>query len=243
MGKFRDLMSEPIRVKTRLPTLVALVISLATAPLRGEETPDAHEILKIVRGAQTAQNRTLQGRLRTGPKAVPFQLTMSDGTVRWQFADPPQTLLLRLGERDARLEEIGKNGPQKITPARADDKVRDSDISYEDLAMRFLYWPDAVVEGDQRMIMQPCWIIRVQPPAKAGSQYRRVKLWIAKETGALMQAEAFGADDKLARRFKVISGQKTPDGLWILKQMRIESPGATERKDRTPTYLEIEKPD
>lgn len=168
---------------------------------------------------------------------------MSEGTVRWQFADPPQTLILRLGERDSRLEEIGKGGAQKITAARADDHVRESDITYEDLAMRFLYWRDAVVEGEQTMILQKCWIIRVQPPGKAGSQYRRVKLWIAKENGALMQAEAYGADDKLARRFKVISGQKTRDGLWILKQMRIESTAAAARKDRTPTYLEIEKPD
>lgn len=162
--------------------------------------------------------------------------------MRWQFANPPQTLILRLGERDSRLEEIGKSGPQKISPARFDEQVRDSDISYEDLAMRFLYWPDAAVEGEQTMILQKCWIVRVQPPGKRDSQYARVKLWIAKENGALMQAEAFSAEGKLARRFKVISGQKTPEGLWILKQMRIESPAGSRSQDRTPTYLEIEKP-
>lgn len=215
---------------------------LIRGTLRSEELPDAREILKEVRAAQAAQHRTLQGRLRTGPKTIPFQLTVSDGTMRWQFVDPPQTLILRLGERDSLLEEIGKGGAQKISPARFDDPVRDSDISYEDLMMRFLYWPDAAVEGEQTMILQKCWIVRVQPPGRNDSQYAKVKLWIAKENGALMQAEAFSPEGKLARRFKVISGQKTSDGLWILKQMRIETPAGNRSQDRTPTYLEIQKP-
>ena len=208
-------------------------------PLGAEEAPDAHDILKIVRSAQTAQNRTLKGASVPGRGRSRFSSRWRTARCAGSFQILRRRSILHLGERDARLEEIGKNGPQKITPARADDKVRDSDISYEDLAMRFLYWPDAVIEGEQRMIMQSCWIVRVQPP-KADTQYRRVKLWIAKDTGALMQAEAFGADDKLARRFKVISGQKTRDGLSIQANAH-RSPAATERKDRTPTYLEIER--
>jgi len=57
-----------------------------------------------------------------------------------------------------------------------------------------------------------------------------------------MQAEAFDAADKLSRRFKVISGQPIGDGLWILKEMRIESFGGRS-KEPTPTYLDIDKPE
>ncbi len=162
--------------------------------------------------------------------------------MRWDFKDPPQTLILTLGESGSRLEEIGPGGSGKITPARFDDKVRDTDISYEDLSMNFLYWGKASIEGEQIMVLQRCWIVRVEPPSPGASQYRGVKLWIAQDSGALMQAEAFDRAGNLARRFKVISGQKTKDGRWILKQMRIEAMGGRS-KDRTPTYLEIEKPD
>ena len=217
--------------------------SFAAIPLlsvAADDAPDAHAILKTVRIAQAAQNRALRGELRNGGKTAPFRLTMAAGVVRYEFTTPPLTLQLRLGERDSRLEEITKGGTEKITPARFDTRVLGTDISYEDLSLRFLYWPKAVIDGEQIMLLQKCWIVRVEPASPKDSQYGSVKLWIAKNSGALMQAEAYNDAGKFVRRFKVISGQKTEEGLWILKEMRIEwvTPGRSE--DRTPTYLEID---
>lgn len=234
-------MAALFQVKVRL---IAIAFLCGGGLAGADDAPDASAILRTVRVAQTAQERTLNGRLRTGAKAIPFKLSMAANTVRWDFSDPPQTLLLRLGDKDARLEEIGKGGSQKVAAARFDDKVRDSDISYEDLSMRFLYWPNAKVEGEQTMLLQKCWIVRVEPPGKGNSQYGAVKLWISRNNGALLQAEAFGHDGRLARRFKVISGHALGDGLWILKQMRIEAPTTIggRAQDRTPTYIEIDAP-
>jgi hypothetical protein len=195
----------------------------------------------MVRLNQAAQNQSLRGALRTGGKSIPFRLVSSGGVIRYEFSDPAQTIQLKLGEKDSRLEEITGGKTEKVTPRRYDDRVRDTDISYEDLSLRFLYWPTAIVQGEQTMLLQKCWIIRVEPGA-SGSQYSKVDLWISKKTGALMQAEAFDGNDKLARKFKVISGQPVGDGLWILKEMRIESFGGRSQ-DRTPTYLDIEKAD
>jgi hypothetical protein len=219
--------------------LAALV--LGVLPIRAEDAPDAHAILKAVRVAQSAQNRTLTGAIRTGGKSLPFRLVTATGVVRYEFTEPPQTIQLRLGEKDVRLEEIvgGKTGT--VSPRRFDDRVRDTDISYEDLSLGFLYWPNATVRGEQTMLLQKCWIIRVEPGPRSDSQYGKVDLWISKNNGALMQAEAFDPSGKLSRKFKVISGQPIGDGLWILKEMRIES-FAGRSSDRTPTYLDIEKP-
>lgn len=204
--------------------------------------PEAHEILRGVRMAQVSQNQTFRGQLRNGPKVFPFRLAISGSTIRYQFSEPPQTIQLRLLEKDSRLEEVTRDGTEKVSPARFDDRIRDTDISYEDLAMKFLYWQNAKIEGEQTMLLRKCWIIRTEPPAKNDSQYSRVTIWVEKESGALMQAESFDQAGKLAKRFRVISGQKI-GGAWYLKQMRIES--GTNAKDRTPTYLEIsgaEKP-
>ncbi|MDQ3622706.1 MAG: outer membrane lipoprotein-sorting protein [Verrucomicrobiota bacterium] len=201
--------------------------------------PDAREVLKIVRGAQSAQSRELTGRLRSAGRAIPFKLSIVPGTIQWEFSNAP-TLLLRLGEKESRLEEIGKSGGRKVTPARFDEKVSGSDITYEDLSLQFLYWPDATIEGEQTMVLQKCWIVRVEPPSKGVSQYSRVKLWIAKENGALMQAEAFDHNGRFARRFKVVSGQRTDEGLWVLKSMRIETPSSRPGSALTQSYLEID---
>lgn len=240
--RLRDVMVPTFHVKARLLAATLLCLSgLAGA----EEVPDAASILQSVRVAQTAQEQSLNGRLRTGSKATPFKLTMRANTVRWDFTDPAQSLVLRLSDDDARLEEVSRGDSQKVSAKRMDDKVRDTDISYEDLALGFLYWRKARVEGEQTMLLQKCWIVRVESPSRSASQYSAVKLWISKNNGALLQAEAMGPDGKLARRFKVISGHSLGNGLWILKQMRIEAPttigGRTQ--DRTPTYLEIEAPD
>jgi hypothetical protein len=166
---------------------------------------------------------------------------MRDNSVRWEFQNPPQTLLLRLGENSSSLEEITADGKSKVASAKMDDLVRESDITYEDLAMRFLYWDNATVEGEQIITVTKCWQILVLPPKPDASSYSKVRLWVAQESGALMKAEAFGRDGKLARTYRVVSGQKSGDGLWMLKQMRIQSATVKPGGDRSPTYLEIDK--
>jgi hypothetical protein len=228
-------------MKSFTANLLAAAVLLAS-PLRADETPDAHAILKTVRIAESAQNRTLSGDIRKAGKTLPFRLVSSGNTLRYEFTDPPQVIQLRLGDNNVRLEEILDGKTQKVSPRRFDDRVRDTDISYEDLSMCFLYWPVATVQGEQTMLLQKCWIVRVEPGPQGDTQYGKVDLWISKRTGALMQAEAFDTSDKLSRRFKVISGQPIGDGLWILKEMRIESFGGRS-KEPTPTYLDIDKPE
>jgi hypothetical protein len=222
--------------------LLLWVLSLfAAIPLRAEDEPDPQFILKQVRLAQSNQNTNLAGAIRTGGKSLPFRLVSSSGTIRYEFSDPAQVIQLRLGEKEPRLEEITGGKAEKVSPKRFDDRVRDTDISYEDLSMGFLYWPKAAIRGEQTMLLQKCWIIRVEPSASTNSQYGKVDLWISKKNGALMQAEAFDPAGKLSRRFKVISGQPVGDGLWMLKEMRIESMQGRS-SDKTPTYLDIDKP-
>ena len=232
-------MGAPLAVKTRLIVVAALCLSCGG---RAEPAPDAHEILRTVRAAQASQHQMLQGRLRTGGRSVPFRLVINGPIIRYEFSDPPQTIQLRLQDRSSRLEEITRGGSERVSAARLDAKVRGTDISYEDLALKFLYWPRASVQGEQTMLLRKCWKVAAEPASRDDSQYSRVMLWVEKESGALLQAEAFDDTGRLAKRFKVVSGQKI-NGLWFLKQMRIEAPAGAGSKDRTPTYLEIQAGD
>ena len=222
--------------------LLCLVCLLAGRPARAQDDADPQAILKTVRLAQASQNSTLTGAIRTGGKSLPFRLVSSSGTIRYEFTNPAQIIQLRMSDKEARLEEINGSGKaEKVSPRRFDERVRDTDISYEDLSLGFLYWPNATIHGEQTMLLQKCWIIRVEPGSRKDSQYGKVDLWISKKNGALMQAEAFDPAGKLSRRFKVISGQSLGDGLWMLKEMRIESMQGRS-SDPNPTYLDIDKP-
>ena len=69
---------------------------------------------------------------------------MQNGPViRYTFSNPDTVLQLRLGESDSRLEEITSEGVEKIVGVEFNQKVRGTGITYEDLALKFIYWPNA----------------------------------------------------------------------------------------------------
>ena len=217
--------------------LAALAFALASASGADDPPADARELLRSVRIAQSSQDWNLRGQLRVGSKKIPFRLALDKGSIRYEFADTGNSITLRLSEKGSTLEEKKGGKMAKITPAKFDSPVRDTDISYEDLALRFLYWSDAKVVGGDIILAHKCWKVEVRPPP-GESQYSRVMLWIGKDDGALMKAESFDSRGNWVRKFTVRSVMKR-DGYWLLKQMRIEH--STGRKeDPKPTYLEID---
>src|SRR5881392_398725 len=199
----------------------AFVIFLALAvPTDAAPAPSAKEILDLVRLLESRQQIDLDGRLREDEKVIPFHLTQTGPLVRYSFSDPEEVLQLRLGENGSRLDLV-------------------TGISYEDLALKFLYWPNARVLGDETVRTRSCWKLQVVAPSR-NSQYWNVVIWVDKASGALMRMEAYDWDGKLAKRFEVISAQKI-DNRWFLKQMRVEElqPGTNHVLART--YLEIKR--
>ena len=204
-----------------------------------EPTPSAKEILATVRARQTQQQIDLQGQLRQDATIVPFRLTQTGPLIKYSFANPPEALQLRIGENDSKLEQLSGAGVEKITPAQFDRKVRGTPITYEDLAFKFLYWPNARIVGEEAVRSRRCWKIELQAPSRE-SQYSNMTLWVDKNTGALMEMEGYDWNGQLVKRFEVISAQKI-DGQWFLKQMRVEVIDPVAHKVQSRTYLEVKK--
>lgn len=219
--------------------LIILVAALSNIALGAEPPPSARDILDSVRMRQTHQQIDLQGQLRQNDVLVPFRLTQTGPVVRYSFSNPDQALQLQLGEEDSRLEEISREGIEKIAPAQFDHKVRGTDVTYEDLSLKFLYWPDAELLGSDTIRTRPCWKLQLRSPNRQ-SQYGTVRLWVDKSGGALMRLEGYDANGQLAKRFEVISAQKI-ENRWFLKQMRIEQFQPGTRHVQSRTYLEIGK--
>lgn len=220
-------------------TVSSLLFLRGASGVAAESTPTAKEILDAVRMQQARQQIDLQGQLRQEATVVPFRLTQTGPLIKYSFANPPGALQLRLGENDSRLEELSQSGVEKITPAKFDHKVRGTAITYEDLALKFLYWPDARLLGEEPVRSRRCWKVELRPPSHE-SQYSSVLLWVDKNSGALMEMEGYDWQGRLAKRFEVISAQKI-EGRWFLKQMRIEQMDPATHKVQSRTYLEIKK--
>ncbi|MEY2526822.1 MAG: hypothetical protein QOE73_1593 [Verrucomicrobiota bacterium] len=222
----------------RLALTLALALGFQVS-LPAEPAPSANEILASVRMRQAQQQIDLQGQLRENEIVVPFKLIQKGPIVRYIFSNPDEALQLQLGEKDSRLDEISGSGVEKVSPAQFDRNVRGTSVTYEDLALKFLYWPNASVIGEENIRTRNCWKLQLRPPSR-DSQYGTVWLWIDKGSGALMRMEGYNAKGQLAKRFEVVSAQKI-DNRWFLKQMRIEELQPGTKKVQSRTYLEIKK--
>ncbi len=227
-------MSTSICVKSRLAALAVVFLSVTAF---AAEKPDARDLLKQARVAQSSVDCKFTGHLRVGAgsKKIPFLLSVANGVMKYEFQDTKDVITLRLGEKDSRLEETKGGKTQRVTAAKFDDLVRDTTITYEDLAMRFLYWPNAKVVGDARIVTEDTWEVEMVPPAGTTSQYSKVNAWFSKANSAMLKLEAFGADGKTVRKFTTRSGMKR-DGSWYLKTMEIVGAGGI----RNATLLEME---
>ena len=226
--------------KSARPMKQAALVLALLLPWHGvsaQNFPDAGELLANVRLRQSQQEIDLRGQLRQDAKIVPFHLVQNGPVVRYIFSNPDETLQLRLGADDSRLEEIKRSGSEKIT--QFDEPVRGTAITYEDLALKFLYWPNARVIGADFIRTRNCWKMQLQAPT-GDSQYAGILLWVDKDNGTLMQMEGYDRAGKLIKRFEVVSAQKI-ENRWYLKQMRVETIDPKLGRVTGRTYLEINK--
>ncbi|MGI8819279.1 MAG: outer membrane lipoprotein-sorting protein [Chthoniobacterales bacterium] len=201
--------------------------------------PSATEILNSARQQVARQQVELNGQLRENDTITPFRLTQTGPIIRYTFTNPPEALQLRLGEAGAQLEEITGDGVDKIAGREFTQTVRGTAITYEDLSLRFIYWTNARVLGDDYINTRRVWKLELQPPGR-DSQYSRVFLWCEQQSGALMRMEGYDWNDKLVKRFEVVSVQQI-EGRYLLKQMRIEQIRPETGKVQARTYLDIKK--
>ena len=202
-----------------------------------QEDPNA--ILDQIRFAQARISKPLTGRLRPEDGGfIPLQLQLKGSEIDYQFSNPPETLKLQLTDSGSILSDEDAAGRQTLTGSKLQEPVRGTDITYEDLSLRFIYWKNAKLNGEQRVRAITCSIVDVQPPSR-NSEYSTVRLWIAKDRGALIKAEGFDWQGKLVKRFEIISGQRVEDKT-IFKQIRIERISADTGKVVSRTYLELD---
>ena len=223
-------------VRRHWPFIIFLALARA---LNAQALPTAQEVLASVRMQQSMQRLDLQGQLRKDSIVIPFRLIQAGSVIRYSFEDPEEVLQLRLGENSSRLDVVSDTATKRVSASKLNQKIRGTGVTYEDLALKFLYWPDGVVLGEETVRTRRCWKMQLRAPSR-DSQYSKVLLWVDEGSGALMRLQGFDWNGQLVKRFEVVSGQKI-DNRWFLKQMRIEElqPGTNDVVART--YLEIKR--
>ncbi|MEY2599726.1 MAG: hypothetical protein RLZZ142_1985 [Verrucomicrobiota bacterium] len=162
--------------------------------------------------------------------------------VRFEFPAAKEqevaVVVIRFGAFDATLEVRDAAG--KLMASKFEDEVYGMGVTYEDLALRFVYWMDGEVEGEERWGgVVKCWKVRVRCPEAVRSAYRQVVFWVTQEDGIFVKSEAYGEETgKEAKPVRLISVRGTGHigQVTVPKQLKAEFP----RSEGDPVYLDVD---
>ena len=223
-------------LKTLQKIICCSIALLQTAIIHAEDL-SAAQIISDARLNPLGNEITLNAQLRAGSVKVPFILAVKDRSVSYTFENPDQSIILAMDGEVSRLSESLGADVKPVSLTRLSESVRGGLITYEDLSLGFLHWPDPKLLGEETVRTRRAWKIEISAPS-ASSQYAAVRVWVDKASSALLRIEGYDSEGKLSKRLEVVSARKI-DGCWMLKQMRVERIDPSNRKTTGITYLEV----
>jgi hypothetical protein len=215
------LINEKPSLKKTLYSLLATLYLLSAAYNTAAEQP-AETLLREARLSTTKHPITLTAAIRGAEEPLPLTFTIEKGHIKYQFDNPKETIVLNLGPTCSSLSEIKKGSNTLLTQERRYQEIRNTGVTYDDLSLGFLYWPHPRLTGSQQLRGTKASLLELLPPNDHQGPYGSARLWIDEASGAPLRIEAFDRAGNLIKHFEVISAQKI-NGLWMLREMRIET--------------------
>jgi hypothetical protein len=226
------------RAKTWIPAILALLLSLHQA--MGAESANPLDDGQTLAALLCAQKPVLQadGILKISPAKgkptrVPVRLRFVDGERSWQtiYETIPTngvplervTVLHQEKAPSQYTHQLGESvtnstllvGDQASTPFAG------SDLSLTDLGLEFFHWPAQQLVKKEVRKSRFCRVLESTNPNPGTNGYARVVSWIDAEYHNLLAADAYDANNKRVKQFSVSKVEKTKDGRWQLKELKI----------------------
>jgi hypothetical protein len=223
-----------------------LAVALIAAANAFAQTPDPGPILEGARLAATLQQTDLHGNLSKNGARTPVHLFLRGKDIQFAFDQGGATrrFHLRLGDGKYDLFDVSDDGKTTRFPeSKLTQSIAGSDVTYEDLAFRFFYWPSPKYEGQEDVAGQPCHKIRLNKPKGDAGRYEVVYIWIHVKYGAFMCVRGYNKAGGLVKEFQVEDIMKVSDGVWTLRKMQISShnPASGDRTGITTLLFDAPK--
>lgn len=196
------------------------------AGIAAARDPDAKTILEGARMASTLTklDEGLSGNLRKGRDKTPVTLFLKGRDIQFQFSEnngPWQVFHMRIGDEEFNLFEINDGKTKAFPPGKLVEPIAGTDLTYEDLALRFFYWPNPKLEGEEDVGGQACHKIRIDKPRTAAGRYEVVYVWVHKKFGAFMRIRGHDRNGGLIKEFQVEDVMQIAKDIWTLRKMQV----------------------
>ena len=213
-----------------------------------ESQSDAERILLAVRNTYGDKSQKFTGEIRPrriGFKLIPLNLTISAKLIRLEFFESNRSAMsvdevIEFDFVDGKyaVTRIINGVSEKIVSSRFTERIRSTDLTYEDLVMRFIEWPSPKIIGEEKAKGGKAWKIRCTNP-DSGNGYSFVDAWISQRTGALVRMNGYNAKNKLVKSFEVDSVQQYK-GDWYLEMMNVRTYPADAKSKPTSSFLKLD---
>jgi hypothetical protein len=205
---------------------IALAVMLLV-PAAAQQ-PDANALLAGARvsAALIKLDEGLKGAMRKGGRKVDLMLFLQGKDIQFQFSESKgawEVFHMRIGEDNVGLWETVNNKPVEFPAKKLTDPIKDTDLTYEDLSLRFLYWPGAVLEGKEDVAGQSCHKIRVNKPKGAAGRYEVVYVWVHEKFGAFMRIRGHDKNGGMLKEFQVEDVMQINGDTWTLRKMQVST--------------------
>jgi Outer membrane lipoprotein-sorting protein len=233
-------------MKTVLSSLFLAAALISPASAQKPAAPAATEglsaeaIVSMVHRSRALNDYDLNGELTKGKSVVPFSIKLKDSLIHFKFENPRQHINLDITEKGYRLKEVSAGSNKEVPAAMYATGIRGTDMTYDDISMRYLYWPKKVKIGEETLKTRRCYVVDLYNPQKLG-EYYLVRIFVDKESGGLMRLNAYDWNGKLIKTCAVTAGMKV-DGVTLMKTMEVIRyvPGTS--KAAGETTFELKKP-
>lgn len=203
--------------------LACAMLATATAQT---EAPSAREILEGARisATLTKLDEGLSGSLRKSGSTTPITLFLKGKDIQFQFTQagsPLRVFHLRIADESFNLFEMIDGKTTDFPTAKIVESIAGTDLTYEDLALRFFYWPNPQLEGIEKVGAEPCYKLRVDKPSGAAGRYEVVYVWVHTKYGAFMKITGHDKSGGKVKEFQVEDVMKVSENVWTLRKMQV----------------------
>jgi hypothetical protein len=192
------------------------------------QAPDPAAILEGARlsASLTKLEKGLTGNIRKGNHKTPITLFLMGREIQFQFSENPDTpriFHMRMGDSSYNLFEIIDGKTRDLSASQLVAPIAGTDLTYEDLSLRFFYWPNPKFEGSEDVGGQPCYKIRIDKPHNTPGRYEVVYVWVHEKFGAFMKIRGHDQNGGLLKEFQVEDIMQVADKVWTLRKMQVAS--------------------
>ena len=203
-----------------------LALSFFTALPVHAQLPDAKAILEGARisATLTKLDDGLSGTLRQGGKKIPVTLFLKGKDIQFQFSENGSSwrvFHMRIGDEKFNLFEMVDGKTIDFPSEKLITPIAGTDLTYEDLALRFFYWPNPKLEGEENVGGEACYKIRVDKPKGTAGRYEVVYVWVHKKFGAFMKIRGHDKSGGLVKEFQVEDIMQIAKDVWTLRKMQV----------------------